>query len=97
MPSVDLGPEVRESLPACPQACEVLTHSHGKSKGFPGDSVVKKLPASAGDARDVGSIPGSGRSPGGGNGNPLEYSYLEKSMDRGAWKATVHMVTKSQT
>ena len=56
--------------------------------------MVKNPPASAGDARDVGSIPGSGRSPGGGNGNPLEYSYLENSMDRGAWRATVHMVTK---
>ena len=62
--------------------------------GFPGDSVVKNPPANAGDA---GSIPGSGRSPGGGNGNPLQYSCLENSMDRGAWQATVHGVTKSQT
>ena len=50
--------------------------------GFPGGSVVKNLPANAGIA---GSIPGSGRSPGGGNGNPLQYSCLENSLDRGAW------------
>ena len=57
---------------------------------FPSDTVVKNLPANAGDTRDVGSIPESGRSPGGGNGNPLQHSYLENSMDRGAWRATVH-------
>ena len=56
--------------------------------------MVKDLPASAGD---TGSIPGLGRSPGGRNGNPLQYSCLEKSMDRGTWRATVHGVTKSQT
>ena len=50
----------------------------------------KTLPANAGDARDTGSIPGLGRSPGGGHGNPLQYSCLEKPMDRGAWEATVH-------
>ena len=58
--------------------------------------VVKNLPAHAGDARDVGSIPGLGRSSGVGNGNPLQYSFLENPMDRGAWRATVHGVTKSQ-
>ena len=63
--------------------------------GFPGGSVVKNLPDSAGDIGDVGSIPGSRISPGGGNGNPLQYSCLENSMDRGAWRATVHGVTKS--
>ena len=52
---------------------------------------------SAFNAGDVGSIPGSGRSPGGGIGNPLQYSCLENPMDRGAWRATVHVVTKSQT
>ena len=52
--------------------------------GFPGGTVVKNMPANAGDARDVGSIPGSGRSPGEGNGNPLWYSCLESSKDRGA-------------
>ena len=59
--------------------------------------VVKNSPASAGDARDSGSIPGSGRSSGGGPGNPLQYSCLENPMDRGAWRATVHGVPKSWT
>ena len=58
--------------------------------------MVKKPPADAGDMRDAGSMPGSGRSPGEGNGNLLQYSYLENSMDRGAWWATVHGVAKSQ-
>ena len=49
------------------------------------------------DVRDTGSIPGLGRSPGGGHGNPLQYSYLENPMDRGAWQATVHRIAKSQT
>ena len=59
--------------------------------------VVKYPSASARDVRDVGSSPGSGRFPGGGHGNPLQYSCLENPMDRGAWQATVHRVTKSQT
>ena len=59
--------------------------------GFPGGSVVKNLPANAGD---VDSIPGSGRSPGEGNGNPLQYSCLENPMDRGVWRARVHRVAK---
>ena len=62
--------------------------------GFPGGSVVKNPPA---NARDVSSIPELGGSPGGGNGNPFQYSCLENSMDRGAWWATVHGVAKSQT
>ena len=62
--------------------------------GFPGGSVAKNPSASA---RDAGSIPGSGRSPGGGNGNLIQYSCLENSMDRGAWWATVHRVEKSRT
>ena len=57
--------------------------------------VVKNLPANAGEVRVVSSIPGSGRSPGGGYGNPLRYSCLENSMDRGAWWATIHRVSKS--
>ena len=57
--------------------------------------VVKNPPTNAGDARDVGSIPGSGRSPGGGYGSPLQYSCLENSMDRGTWLTTVHEVAKS--
>jgi len=59
--------------------------------------VVKNLPANAGDTGDMGLIPGSGRSPGGGHGNLLQCSCLENSMDRGAWRVTVHGVTKSQT
>jgi len=56
--------------------------------------VVKNPPANAGNKRDVGLIPGSGRSPGEGNGNPLQYSCLENPMDREAWRATVHGATK---
>ena len=59
--------------------------------------VVKNLPAKAGDIRDAGSIPGSGRSPGGEHGNPLQFSCLENPLERGAWWVTVHRVTKSQT
>ena len=59
--------------------------------------VVKNLPANAGDARDADLTPGLGRSPGEGNGNPLQYSCLENPMDRGAWQAAVRGVTKSQT
>ena len=58
--------------------------------------AVKNPPANAGDVRDAGLIPGSGRSPGGGHGNPLQCSGLEKSMDRGAWWAIVLRVAKSQ-
>ena len=59
--------------------------------------MVKNPPANTRDIKDVGLIPGSGRSPGGGHGNPLQYSCLENPMDRGAWQATVHRVTQSQT
>ena len=59
--------------------------------------VVKNLSANAGDIGDPGSIPGSGGSPGGGHGNPLQYSCLENPMDRGAWGATIHRISKSQT
>ena len=59
--------------------------------------AVKNPSAKAGDVRETGSITVSGRSPGEGNGNPLQYSCLENSMDRGSWQATVHMVAKSQT
>ena len=59
--------------------------------------VVKNLPVNARDVRDTGSVPGSRRSPGGGHDNRLQYSCLENSMDRGAWWATVHRVTKSWT
>ena len=70
---------------------------------LPGGMVGKKkkkkknLPANSGNVKDVGSIPGSGRVPGEGNDNPLQYSCLENFMDREAWQATAHGVTKSQT
>ena len=64
---------------------------------FSGGTVVKNLPAKAGDAGDVGSVPGSERSPGGGNSSPLQYSCLKNPMDRRAWWARVLGVTKSQT
>ena len=66
-------------------------------QGFPSGAVVMNPPANAGDTRDSGSIPGSGRSPGEGNGNPLQYSCLENPKDRGAWQAIVHGVAKSWT
>ena len=59
--------------------------------------VIKNLPTNAGGIRDLSSIPGSGRSPGGWHGNPLQYSYLENPMDRGTWQPAVHRVTKSRT
>ena len=66
-------------------------------QSFPGATVVKNPPAKARDATDTGSIPGSGRSPGVGNCNPLQHSFLETSMDKKAWRPTVHGVAKSQT
>ena len=66
--------------------------------GFPGGSVIKKkiLPTNSGDPKDSGLIPGSERSPGGRNGNPLQYSCLRITTDRGAWWATVHGVAESE-
>ena len=78
-----------------------IRHSWGtkykEPQGFPGALVVKNLSANAGDVKDAGSIPGPGRSPGERNGNPLLYSSLENPKNRGAWQATVHGVSKSQT
>ena len=74
----------------CPTLCNPVDYG----MVFPHSSVGKESACNAGD---LGSIPGSGRSPGEGNGNPLQYSCLEKSMDRGAWQATVHGFAKSQT
>ena len=65
--------------------------------GFPGGPVVRNLPASAGDSRDDRLIPGLGRSPGEGNGNPLQYSRLKNPTDTGAWRATARRVAKSRT
>ena len=70
---------------------------HNLKQGFPGGPVLKNLPANAGDTGDAGSIPGLGRSLGVENGNPLQYSCLENFMDRGAWWAMIHGVTKSWT
>ena len=64
-------------------------HEQKRPRGFPGGCT--------GEAKDLGSIPELGRSPGEGNGKPLQYSGLDNSVDRGAWQATVHEVTKSQT
>ena len=71
--------------------------SHTVRKASQAALVVKNTPDNAGSIRDTGSIPGSGSSPGGGHGNPLQCSFLENPNDRGAWQATVHRVTKSQT
>ena len=65
--------------------------------GFPGGTSGKKPPSNAGDTGGAGSIPGSGKCPGGGDGNPLQYSYLKNPVDRGTWKAIVHGVTKKWT
>ena len=65
--------------------------------GFPGRLVVKNLPVKAGDARDMGSVPGLGRSPGVGSNNLFQYSCLENYMGRGAWWATVHGAANSRT
>ena len=72
----------------------VLREVPGAMQASPVAQMVRKPPASAGD---LGSLPGSGRSPGGGHGNPLQCSCLENSWDRGAWRATVHGVGKGQT
>ena len=84
-------PVSKPEAPPCGRKEIFLSFSYA-TVGFPGGSVVKNPPANAGD---TGSIPGSGRSSGDGNGNPLQYSCLENPMDRGAWQATVHGVTKS--
>ena len=75
------------------------THTHTRAHIWASQAVLvmKNPPANAGDTRDVVSIPGSERSPGEGNGYPLQYSCLENPMDRGAWQATVHRVAKSWT
>ena len=72
-----------------------LTFTYYYIWGFLGNSMIKNLPANAGDIRDAGSIPWWGRSLGGGHGNPLQYSCLENPMGRGAWQATVHKVAES--
>ena len=82
----------------CGQKVQISSYKINKLQGcksdFPGGSVGKESACNAGD---LGSIPGSGRSPGEGNGNPLQYSCLGNPIDRGAWRATVHGVTKGWT
>ena len=73
---------------------EVTERKYYELNSFPGGSVVKNLPANAGDA---GSLPGLGRYPGEGKSNPFQYSCLKNLMDKGAWRATVHRVSKSRT
>ena len=85
------------SLGRDPKKVRRLYYTVCRGNGFPRGVVVKSPPANAGDAKDAGSIAVSGRFPGGGNGNPLQHSCLENSMDRGAWRAAVQGVTKSQT
>ena len=74
-----------------------MDHSYGIIGASQGVLVVKNTPANAGDIRDIVLIPGSGRAPGGGNDNPLQYSCLGNSMDRGAWWTLVRRVMKSWT
>ena len=64
-------------------------------RGFPGGAVAKNSPANAGDTKDPGSVPGSERSPGEGNGNLLQHATLGNPMDRGTWQATAHGIAKS--
>ena len=78
------------------EAAHYSVKNSSPRQGFPGGTVVKNPPANAGDVRDVGSIPGSGRSPRGGNGNLIQYSSPENPMDGGAWQVT-DRVAKSQT
>ena len=73
------------------------TYHMSKCWGFPGGLVVKNPLANAGDTRNMGFIPGLGRSPEMGNGNPLQYSCLENSMDSGAWQVALHGVAKNQS
>ena len=87
-----------QSIPCFTDASiDIIYHTGNVDSGLPKWRSVKNLPSIAGDTRDMGSIPWLERSPGVGNGNPLQYSCLENSMDRGAWWTTVHGVPKSQT
>ena len=74
-----------------------LVHFDNLSRHSSGGSVGKESACNAGDVGDVGSVPESGRSPGGGDGNPLQYSFLEIPMNSGAWQSTVHRMRKSRT
>ena len=92
-PRITRGPEASWQR----SACKLGLKGGSKKQGFPGGTSGKEPTCNAGDLRDVGLIPGSGRSPGGGHGNPLQHSYLENSRDRGAWRAAAHGVTELDT
>ena len=101
MPDDIWAPEIRDEggYNSCPHGLSTLLCAWERQKCLLMIAsqvvlVVKNSPANAGDLRDAGSIPGSERFPGEGNGNPLQYSCLEKSIDRGAWQATVHAVAQ---
>ena len=81
----------------CGCVCVCVPCSLSHLQGFPGGAGGKAPTCQRRRHKDLGSIPGLGRSPGGGHGNPLQYSCLENPMDRGAWQATVYRVTESQT
>ena len=85
------------ALSGPPLPCHHLGSCHEHGTGFPGGLVGQDSTCSAGDTGDAGLIPGLGRSPGEGHGNPLQYSCLDNAMDRGAWRATVHGVARSRT
>ena len=91
-----LSPNTQLQIELAVQLSSLTDHSCwlGMDMGFPGGSAGKESACNAGA---LSSIPGSGKSPGGGNGNPLQYSCSDNSMDRGTWRATIHGVTKSQT
>ena len=90
-------PEIPESETPELGPRNLFSQAQQVTLGFPSGSAVKNPPATVGDTGDMSSIPGLGRSPGGGCGNPLQYSCLENPMERGAWRATVHGITKSGT
>ena len=95
----EFRPRRRARVSQSPSPCRVLGFPSLPKRVWTSQVVlvVRNLSINAGDLRDMGLIPGSGRSPGGGHGNPLQYSCLQNPMDRGAWWTTVHGVTKSQT
>ena len=88
---------VKSKVAKCITSAAPFTFTNLYNQGFPGSAVVKNTPANAGDIRNAGFTPGLRRSPGGEHGNPLQYSCLENSMDRGVWWATVHGIAKSWT
>ena len=94
IPLLFTGKMMVSEISQFPVLLKLRLFSAGSSKVVP---VIKKQPTQAGDKRDAGSIPGLGRSPGGGYGNPLQYSCLDNSVDKPPWPATVHRVVKSQT